>query len=256
MLSLYILTGAFVGFAVGLTGIGGGSLMTPLLLLFGFSPATAIGTDLLYAATTKAGAAWQHAKRGNVDWRLATWIVLGSLPASLLTTLCLAYFGTGPQLITLLTASLGFMLIVTALVLLSRPWLASLHHSSSVLLLLRRWHRTTAIGIGVLLGVLVTLSSVGAGCVATALLLLLYPALQSARLVGTELLHAVPLTLLAGLGHLWLGHVDFLLLLCLLIGSLPAVHLGARLGSHLPDPLLQRLLAFLLLLLGLKYVMS
>lgn len=254
MLLLYLLTGASVGFAIGLTGIGGGSLMTPLLLLFGFSPATAIGTDLLYAATTKGSAAWRHARLGSVDWRLAGRLALGSLPAALLTTLWLSRFGTSPALMTLLTISLGIMLVVTAAVLLLRQHLLHSRASGALLSRLRNHERLTTITAGALLGVLVTLSSVGAGSVATALLLLLYPAMRPAQLVGTELLHAVPLTLLAGLGHLWLGHVDFTLLLCLLAGSLPAVQLGARLGNLLPDTLLQRLLACLLLLLGLKYI--
>lgn len=252
----YIMAGAGVGFAIGLTGVGGGSLMTPLLLLFGFPPQTAIGTDLLYASITKAGGAAMQAKRHNVDWQVAALLVAGSLPAAVLTTLLLASLGKDAgNYMPLLTASLGFMLICTALVLLFRHQIR--HHASSGHHPLVQWLQSKRLPLtllaGLVLGVLVTLSSVGAGSIGTAILLMLYPAFSATRIVGTELTHAVPLTLVAGLGHLWLGHVDLALLAALLVGSLPAISLGTLLGSHLPNKWLHSMLALTLMSLGVKY---
>jgi uncharacterized membrane protein YfcA len=255
-LLLYIATGAAVGFAIGLTGVGGGSLMTPLLLLFGFPPQTAIGTDLLYASITKASGVYLHAKRHNVDWTTVGTLAAGSLPASILTSLLLALLGNqNHDYRPLLTASLGIMLIATASVLLFRR---RLHQHASqgthpALRKLQQHSRTATFLMGIALGVLVTLSSVGAGAFGTAMLLVLYPAFSSIRVVGTDLAHAVPLTLVGGLGHLWLGHVDIELLASLLIGSLPAIYIGTHLGHRLPDKLLHPLLAVTLMLLGIKY---
>lgn len=256
MLLWYIGAGAAVGFTIGLTGVGGGSLMTPLLLLFGFPPQVAIGTDLLYAGITKTGAAVLHARQDNVDWRIVRLLAAGSLPGAGLTSALLALLGRHARdYSALLTASLGLMLIATAGVLLFRRPLQRLASAGGGVLARRAQAHGGAITLatGGALGVLVTLSSVGAGALGTALLLLLYPALGARRIVGTELTHAVPLTLVAGLGHLGLGHVDPQLLAALLLGSLPAIHLGTRLGSHLPSRLLNSLLAFTLMSLGVKY---
>lgn len=256
MLLGYIAAGAAVGFTIGLTGVGGGSLMTPLLLLFGFPPQVAIGTDLLYASITKTSAAALHARHRNVDWRIVRLLAAGSLPAAGLTSALLALLGRHARdYATLLTASLGVMLIATAAVLLLRRPLRQLAGAGGGALAqgLRAHTGLVTVGTGIALGVLVTLSSVGAGALSTALLLVLYPALGPRRIVGTELTHAVPLTLVAGLGHLWLGHVDLQLLAALLLGSLPAIHLGTHLGSRLPSRLLHSLLALTLMSLGIKY---
>lgn len=255
-LLLYIAAGAGVGLAVGLTGVGGGSLMTPLLLVFGFPPQTAIGTDLLYASITKAGGAAMHAKRGNVDWRAAGLMAAGSLPAAIITTLFLFLLGThagGYQ--SLLTISLGIMLITTATLLFFKRRIQRQASSGNHFLV--RWLQEkrdlVTFLVGLLLGVLVTLSSVGAGVFGTAMLLILYPTFASTRIVGTELTHAVPLTLIAGLGHLWLGDVNLELLAALLVGSLPAIYIGTQLGSRLPDRVLHSLLAIVLMSLGVRY---
>lgn len=256
-LLLYIAAGAAVGFAVGLTGVGGGSLMTPLLLLFGFPPQTAIGTDLLYASITKTSGVIMHTRRHNVDWKVVGCLAAGSLPAAGLTTLFLAMLGSNAQdYRSLLTASLGVMLIATAAVLLFRR---QLHQQASaeghpLLHKLQAHSYLVTFMMGLVLGVLVTLSSVGAGAIGTAVLLVLFPLFKSVRIVGTELAHAVPLTLIAGLGHLWLGHVNLELLAALLIGSLPAIYVGTHLGNHLPDRVLHPLLALTLMSLGIKYV--
>lgn len=257
-LLLYVAAGAGVGLAIGLTGIGGGSLMTPLLLLFGVPLPTAIGTDLLYASATKAGGAALFSRRHHVDWRVVRLLVAGSLPAAVLTTLFLSWLGSSTDhLQPVLMASLGVMLVLTALVLLFRgrlraraqgapgPFLRWLQENRALLLP----------GCGVVLGVLITLSSVGAGTIGTAFLILLYPQFDASRIIGTELAHAVPLTLVAGLGHLWLGHVDFLLLGLLLVGSLPAIALGTCLGGRLPEGALRSLLALTLLAIGLRYIL-
>ena len=253
----YILAGAGVGLAIGLTGVGGGSLMTPLLLLFGFPPATAVGTDLLYAAITKSGGVIMHHRQGTINWRIVSVMLLGSLPASVATSYFLhLYFDDTEQYTQLLTTSLGIMLILTSTVLLFKNKLLSPSEGDGPKFLqnAREHALQWSFFSGLVLGVFVTLSSVGAGAFGTAVLLILYPRLPSINIIGTDLSHAVPLTLTAGFGHLLLGNVDFLLLGSLLIGSLPAIYVGTKLGARLPDNLLQPVLASALLALGVKYV--
>lgn len=250
----YILAGASVGLAIGVTGVGGGSLMTPLLILFGFPYHIAIGTDLLYAAITKAGGVISHQRRANINWPIVCLLGAGSIPAALITTLLLkSVFNGAHDYEGLLTGSLGVMLILTSLVLLFK---SRLTRRAKPLVAQSSTHNRTLLTVvmGVTLGVFVTLSSVGAGAIGTAILLVLYPALKARQIVGTDIAHAVPLTLIAGLGHtLLLGNVDFTLLTCLLIGSLPAVGLGTRIGAHLPNQVLQPLLAALLMVIGIKF---
>jgi len=255
---LYILAGAGVGFAIGVTGVGGGSLMTPLLLLFGFPLNVAIGTDLLYAAVTKAGGMAAHARRRNVDWRLVRRLALGSVPASLLTVYALhTVFGAPDAYAPVLTSALGVMLTATAASILLRDRLRGADAPASGPL--RKWadHHADAVttGIGVLLGICVTLSSVGAGAFGAAVLFALYPLLRAVRIVGTDIAHAVPLTFIAGLGHLALGNVDFLLLGALLVGSLPAIWVGSRLADHLPERIMRPVLATLLAGLGVRFAL-
>jgi len=252
----YILAGAGVGLAVGATGVGGGSLMTPLLILFGIPYNVAIGTDLLFAAATKASGVAAHQKLGNINWPLVMTLAAGSIPASIITALLLQtlFQGAGDYQ-DLLTHSLGLMLIATSAVILFKKRLqkASLNNKG-VMASVHRHGKTITFISGIILGVLVTLSSVGAGAFCAALLLILYPQLKAMQVVGTDIAHAVPLTLIAGLGHLiFLGNIDFVLLGCLLAGSLPAIHLGSRLAAKLPNSVLQPTLASLLLLLGLKF---
>lgn len=252
---LYILTGAGVGFAVGLTGVGGGSLMTPMLLLFGFPTHIAIGTDLIYAAATKASGVVAHHRQLTVDWTIVGRLAMGSLPASLLTILILSRIFQDPaEYRGILLSTLGVMLILTSFVLLMRRRLQQWHaRAAAPSPWLDRNRPGVTVAAGVFLGVCVTLSSVGAGAFGAAILFLLYPALSSVRVVGTDLAHAVPLTLIAGLGHWHLGHIDWMLLGSLLIGSIPAIHFGSRLANQVPERLLQSGLASLLLLIGVKY---
>lgn len=250
---LYVIAGAVVGLIVGLTGIGGGALMTPLLLMFGFPPHVAVGTDLMYAALTKSGGALSHHRQGHVNWPVVRLLALGSIPAALLTGALLStLFEDSEQYSTLLSSSLGVMLLLTATVIILRTriqrWAAENTRQGFA-----RYRIKATWGMGVMLGILVTLSSVGAGAIGTAILMMLYPLLRSTHVVGTDIAHAVPLTLAGGLMHMYLGNVDFFLLGALLIGSLPAIHLGSMLGSKMPDTMLKPILASLLLVLGAKY---
>ena len=247
---LYILAGAGVGFAVGLTGIGGGSLMTPLLLLFGFPPHIAVGTDLLYAAITKSSGVVMHHRQSSVDWHLVRCLAAGSLPCALLTLLALkTLFTDNSHYTEIITTNLGFMLILTSLVLVFKQKL-NLDQTPAFI---SRHRNIFTVVAGGFLGIFVTLSSVGAGAIGTAILMLLVPRMLPTKIVGTDLAHAVPLTFVAGMGHLLLGNVDFMLLGTLLIGSLPAIWVGTRLGQQLPAKLLQVLLATILMVIGLKY---
>ncbi|NRB39280.1 MAG: sulfite exporter TauE/SafE family protein [Pseudomonadales bacterium] len=256
-LVLYIASGAFVGLLIGLTGVGGGSLMTPILILMNIPYHIAIGTDLLYAAITKGGGVFMHSKRGNINWRIVLTLLAGSLPASIITALTLKFlFPNADGYQHILTTALGFMLIFTAGVLLFKQKIqsyASKHQDEeSSLLYKRRALFTFASGLA--LGVCVTLSSVGAGAFGTAILLVLYTRLPTMQIIGTDLAHAVPLTLMAGMGHfLFLGNVDFTLLTGLLIGSIPAVYIGTKLGAHLPERFMYNLLALILLILGARF---
>ena len=202
---LYIFSGFAVGFIVGVTGVGGGSLMTPLLVLaFGVAPVTAVGTDLLYAGLTKMGGSWAHARRGTVDWVIVKRLAMGSLPAALLSMALLHYLALDDKsLKSLITSVLSVALILTALALLLKPYLQKLgRREDGVVFELHAHHLPGAtILTGAILGVLVTISSVGAGALGVVVLLFLYPRLPMAKIVGTDIAHAVPLTLLAGLGH-------------------------------------------------------
>ncbi len=254
---LYILSGAAVGLAIGLTGVGGGSLMTPLLILFGFPYNVAIGTDLLYAAITKGAGVRAHMRAHSIRWDIVAWLASGSIPASLVTTLLLdTLFSDAAGYEPILTKSLGIMLILTAVVILYFGMfrLAQPSVATTAVGMARPYTAPVTVIAGVFLGIFVTLSSVGAGAFCAALLLALHPRLRALTVVGTDIAHAVPLTLIAGLGHLiLLGNVDLTLLACLLTGSLPAIHLGTRVAANLPGNLLRHVLALLLLGMGVRF---
>jgi len=255
---LYAISGALVGLIVGLTGIGGGSLMTPLLLLFGIPPHIAVGTDLLYAAITKASGVVSHHKQKTIKWPIAITMAAGSIPAAIIVGLALHFFfGDYEKYTGIITTSLGVMLVLTATLLLFRRKIqifANRQADAAQSSWLQSNKTALTLLMGVVLGVFVTLSSVGAGAIGTAILLVLYPKLKSINVVGTDLAHAVPLTLIGGLVHIGLGNVDYSLLIALLVGSIPAIHLGTKLGSKIPENLLRTGLAALLLGLGTKYI--
>lgn len=252
---LYVLAGAGVGFAVGLTGVGGGSLMTPLLIMFHFPPHIAIGTDLIYAAGTKASGVVAHARQATINWNIVLRLSAGSIPASLLTVYMLKnVFGSPENYQELLLTTLGFMLMVTAAVILIKPYLnRSVSISEDQARGIKKHQAALTVLMGVFLGICVTLTSVGAGAFGAAILMTLYPRLSPVTIIGTDIAHAVPLTLIAGLGHMQLGNVDFVLLASLLVGSLPAIHFGSKLSKKMPSHILQPILASLLLIIGAKY---
>ncbi len=256
----YTVSGFAVGFIVGVTGVGGGSLMTPLLVLvFGIAPATAVGTDLLYAALTKMGGSWAHGRRGTIDWEVVKLLVLGSLPASALSMALLHYFALDESYLkAVITSMLSVALLLTAIALILQPWLQKMgqHKNRKSVGLDPRHLRLATIASGFILGVLVTISSVGAGALGVVLLLFLYPRMQGTKIVGTDIAHAVPLTLFAGLGYAVMGLVDYGLLGSLLIGSLPGVWLGSHLGAKIPDRILRPILAAMLMLISTKLMLQ
>ncbi len=246
------LSGFIVGAIVGLTGVGGGSLMTPILvLLFGIHPATAVGTDLLHAAITKAGGTYVHATKGRVDWRITGLLACGSLPAAVATLLSLHYFTNGLGGNKIITTTLGVALLLTAASLILRTCLRrfSRTHGTDI-----PRHPSFTIVTGAILGVVVSLSSVGAGALGVTALLFLYPRLPVARIVASDVAHAVPLTLVAGLGHWLFGSVNWLLLGSLLVGSLPGIYLGSHFAGRIPESILRLLLAMMLVAVGCKLI--
>lgn len=263
---ILVFFGAFVGFAVGLTGVGGGSLMTPFLLLMGYPPPVAIGTDLLYAAFTKGSGMIFHHQKDNIDWKATGLLAAGSLPCSLL----LSMFFLGNSLheeggyIELMTTMLGVMLILTAVVITFQKQIQrrfngdtpvpSRHGVESPYLEFAHKHtRLMTLVLGMVLGICVTLTSVGAGAVGASILFLLYPAWKATRVVGTDIAHAVPLTAVAGVGYLLNGLVDLTLLVTLLVGSIPGIYLGTHVGSLFPDRWMRGILAVALFGFGLKF---
>ena len=248
---LYVASGFSVGLLVGMTGVGGGSLMTPLLiLLFGVHPATAVGTDLLYAAATKAGGGVVHGWARSIHWPAVIRLASGSIPASILTLVVLWRLDLNAETArSLVNSVLCFALLLTA---------TSLIFRKAVLETLR-WRlerldaatiaRSTVV-VGAALGVLVSISSVGAGAVGVTALLLLYPQLPMARVVGSDVAHAVPLTLIAGAGHWAMGAVDWQLMGVLLIGSLPGIVIGSYCAARVPETALRLLLAATLIMVA------
>ncbi|BBC70968.1 membrane protein [Altererythrobacter sp. B11] len=253
----YALAGAFVGFLVGLTGVGGGSLMAPILIIFGINPATAIGTDLWFAAITKSVGGGIHHRLGSPDWKIVLRLAAGSIPAALLTLFWLARYQGGSLKPELLMHLLGVALLVSAGMMLVKP---RLH---GPLLRLRnalgpamrsRQVAATVIG-GAVVGSLVTLTSVGAGAIVAVMLAILYPLrLRTRSIVGTDIVHAVPLALVAALGHSWLGNVDVTLLGNLLLGSLPGIVIGSLVAGHVNEVLVRTALATMLAISAIKMI--
>lgn len=251
----YPTLGFLVGVVVGLTGVGGGSLMTPLLvLLFHIHPTQAVGTDLLYAAATKTVGTFVHSASRTVDWRIVGRLAAGSVPATAATLLALYMFGPEtPRVAHAITFSLGVALLLTAISILFRRLILDRVARSFGEPSPRSATLLTIVS-GLVLGVLVSLSSVGAGALGVTVLIMLYPRASLATIVGSDIAHAVPLTLLAGLGHWQMGDVDGHLLLQLLSGSIPGILLGSFLAPRLPEKGLRPVLAVVLVLVGLKLV--
>lgn len=268
---LYVASGALVGTLVGATGVGGGSLMTPILVLvFGVSPGTAVGTDLLFAAITKGFGTALHGLNKSVNWNVVARLAFGSLPASFGTLLLLHYVLDPRAVRGMMTTGLGTALVVTALAIFLQPLFrkASGSEQTDVREALARQERNSdrpvdedteaprtialTIIMGAVVGTLVTLTSVGAGALGVMVLFALYPRIKSVKIVGIDIAHAVPLTAMAGLGHASLGGVDFRMLSWLLLGSLPGIAVGSQLAFRLPERIMKRLLAAILLVVGAK----
>jgi uncharacterized protein len=258
MILLTVFSGFCVGLLVGLTGVGGGSLMTPILiLLFGRHATIAVGTDLIYATVTKSVGGLVHGFRGSVDWPIVARLAAGSLPATVLTILALHALGIGghssPRLLTL---SLGFALVAsaTAMLLLRRIIARFAPPRPSPGGAEARWVGAATIAAGSVLGAMVTLTSVGAGALGMTILVLLYPGRPVPRLVGTDIVYSVPQTLLAGLGQWLLGAVDWWLMATLLVGSIPGIVAGSWLSGFIPERVLRPILATTLVVTGVKLI--
>lgn len=257
---LYSISGLFVGMLVGITGVGGGSLMTPLLvLLFNVHPATAVGTDLLYAAITKSAGTAVHGANKTINWAIVRTLGLGSVPAALITLYLLSGVDRKSiAAVSLITYSLGWMLFLTAFLLLFR---------NAIVARVTEWRQHKApvsastvtvltFVLGVLLGALVTLTSVGAGALGVTVLLMLYPRLQIRDIVGSDIVHAVPLTLVGGVGYWMIGEIDWMMLIALLIGSIPGIVIGSHIAPRMPDRVIRPFLAVTLALVALKLVLT
>lgn len=244
----FVLLGLVVGVLVGATGVGAGSLVTPALALAGVPPAVAVGTNLAYAAVSKSAGALAHRTQRTLDLRVARLLALGRVPAAGLTIFLLAATGAH-HMSSFITGALALALVLTALALLGgRVLLVSLAARYDSWVVPLRTPLTVA--AGALIGLLVTVSSVGGGALAAMCLVALYPSMPAVRVAGTDIAHAVPLTIVAGLGHFWLGTVNLGLAANLLVGSVPGIVAGSLLAGRLPDTLVRRILAFALLLAG------
>jgi uncharacterized membrane protein YfcA len=253
----YIFSGFAVGTLVGLTGVGGGSLMTPLLtLIFGVSPTVAVGTDLAFASLTKATGTFTHRLRGTVEWQVVRLLCYGALPAAIVATLGLHYFGTlNKEIGQVIRYSIASSVLLTVVALLFKSkMLAWLNAHPEKQLHGKKLAAATIIS-GALLGVLVTISSIGAGAIGATLLVMLYPRMPSAHIAGTDIAYAVPLTAIAALGHWWLGSIDWELLGSLLVGSLPGITLGSMAAKAVPEKILRALLAMTLTIVAAKLVL-
>lgn len=256
----FVFAGFFVGLVVGLTGVGGGSLMTPLLIFgFGIKPYLAIGTDLLFAAVTKFGGSVGLARTRAIDWPVVALLSAGSIPASLLTILLLHRLGPAtPAVQAVMTATLGAALLITAAATLYKAVRGKntpRHLGADALAhAIRPRHWSQPVLFGAAIGALVSFTSVGAGAIGVTVLMLLYPSLPLPRIIAADIAYAVPLTLVAGLGHASIGSVDWTLLGNLLAGSLPGIWVGSRLVRSAPDRLIRSLLSLLLAYAGARLI--
>jgi len=245
MTSTYIVSGFAVGLLVGLTGVGGGSLMTPLLtLLFGINPTVAVGTGLAFASITKSAGTLAHRVRNTVHWDIVKRLCIGALPAALLTTLALKYFGALEQHITqIIRYTIAFSVLLTAIAIIFRGRMQAWMTAHPERQLHGRAQVVATVIAGAAIGTLVTVSSIGAGAVGATVLVLLYPHLKPAEIAGTDIAYAVPLTAIAAIGHWWLGSINWELLGMLLIGSVPGITIGSLAARAVPEKFLRGLLA-------------
>ncbi len=258
--TLTALAGVLVGTIVGVTGVGGGALMTPILvLLFGVAPHTAVGTDLLYASITKLFGVAVHHNHDSVDWEVVRRLAFGSLPAAAVTLGWMTMNSAGQVRSGVVMTALAIALLVTALAIIFKDTLHRVGRHLRLADAARFKHVQPVLTVcaGVVLGVLVTLTSIGAGALGTVMLVYLYPLRMGAnRLVGTDLAHAIPLALVAGLGHLSMGNVDFQLLANLLVGSIPGVLVGSLLSARAPVIMIRYAIAVVLAAVALRMLVA
>lgn len=251
---LISLSGFIVGILMGMTGVGGGALMTPLLILgFNIPPMIAVGTDLLFAAITKVVGGASHAYQKSVDWSVVKLMALGSLPTALVTLHFLSELKPAESQDELIRITVAVALIITATFMIFRQSITNFLLQNCPKHL-KKYRTPLTVLCGCLIGYLVTLSSIGAGAIGIVFISLLYPRMKSINIVGSDIVHAVPLTTVAGFGHYYLGSVDFNLLALLLIGSLPGIYLGSRLSYYLPEKRLRMVLAFIIFIVGIKLI--
>ena len=251
-----IVSGFAVGLLVGMTGVGGGSLMTPLLtLLFGVSPSVAVGTDLAFASITKSAGTLTHRVRGTVRWDIVKRLCIGALPAAVVSTLALKSFGTlSPEIGQVIRYSIAGSVLLTVVALIFKGRMLNWINARPERQLQGKKLAAATIISGAVLGVLVTVSSIGAGAIGATLLVMLYPSMSSAEVAGTDIAYAVPLTAIAALGHWWLGSIHWELLISLLIGSLPGITLGSWVARSVPEKFLRVLLAMTLTTVAVKLI--
>lgn len=252
----YIVSGFAVGILIGLTGVGGGSLMTPLLtLLFDIHPNIAVGTDLAFAAATKTTGTFIHRFKGTVRWDIVRRLCYGAIPAAIITTLLLKHFGTiAENIAQMIRYTIAISVILTIIALLFKSKLQVWLHTHTAYHLKGTKLIYATILSGFLLGTLVTISSIGAGVVGATLLILLYPYLSPAEIAGTDIAYAVPLTAVAAFGHWWLRSIDLVLLSALLLGSIPGITLGSLAARAVPERILRGLLAITLTSVAIKLI--
>ena len=249
---IYSLSGFGVGLLVGMTGVGGGSLMTPLLiLLFGINPATAVGTDLLYAAVTKTAGSVAHGFARSIEWPIVKRLATGSIPSVVITIIILSHINQSQAARSLITIILCGVLLVTAGVLIFRSAIVKVCRERFPALDDRQTAIATVV-FGATLGILVTISSIGAGAIGVCALIILYPELSMAKIVGSDIAHAVPLTFVAGVGHWMIGTVDWHVVGSLLVGSLPGIILGSYFAVRVSESALRFLLAATLIVVSSK----
>ena len=253
----YVASGFAVGLLVGLTGVGGGSLMTPLLtLLFGINPTVAVGTDLAFASITKSAGTLTHRLRNTVHWDVVGRLCVGALPAALICTVGLRYFGALDKHIgQVIRYTIAFSVLLTVVAIIFRGRMQAWMNSHPDRQLHGRAQAIATIVAGAALGTLVTISSIGAGAVGATILVLLYPKLSPAEIAGTDIAYAVPLTAIAAVGHWWLGSINWELLGTLLLGSLPGITLGSYAARAVPEKFLRGLLATTLTAVAAKLVL-
>jgi uncharacterized membrane protein YfcA len=241
----FVASGFAVGLLVGMTGVGGGSLMTPILtLLFGVSPSVAVGTDLAFAAVTKSAGTFTHRLRGTVRWDIVRLLCLGAVPAAIVAAIGLKQFGAlDKEIGQLIRYSIAGSVMLTVVAILFRSKMLAWINAHPERQLHGRALDTATVVSGVVLGTLVTISSIGAGAIGATLLVMLYPRLSAAEVAGTDIAYAVPLTAVAAVGHWWLGSINWMLLLTLLVGSVPGITIGSWFARAVPERVLRGLLA-------------